>query len=71
MVRLAAVLVDPDGRIALWNRGAEELFGHRTEAVQGRTARGLLPTVPSLRPGAMRRGDAFDTLDDLTTVGAW
>ncbi|WP_327068031.1 SpoIIE family protein phosphatase [Kitasatospora sp. NBC_01302] len=74
MVRLAAVLVDPDGRIALWNRGAEELFGHRTETVQGRTARGLLPTVPSARPGsatAHRRGDAFDTLDDQTTVGAW
>ncbi|MBB4924417.1 ATP-binding SpoIIE family protein phosphatase [Kitasatospora kifunensis] len=75
MVRLAAVLVDPDGRIALWNRGAEELFGHRTEMVQGRTARGLLPAAPHPRPGAcataVHRGDAFDTLDDLTTSGAW
>ncbi|MEY9943724.1 SpoIIE family protein phosphatase [Kitasatospora sp. GAS1066B] len=76
MVRLAAVLVDPDGRIALWNRGAEELFGHRTETVQGRTAGGLLPAVEprSLTRAPLaagRRCDAFDTLDDLTRAGAW
>ena len=76
MVRLAAVLIDPDGRIALWNRGAEELFGHRTEVVQGRTASGLLPAVEprSLAEAPMaagRRCDAFDTLDDLTRTGAW
>ncbi|GAA1966006.1 ATP-binding SpoIIE family protein phosphatase [Kitasatospora viridis] len=76
MVRLAAVLIDPDGRIALWSRAAEELFGHRTEAVQGRAASGLLPAVeprvPSEAPSpAGRRCDAFDTLDDLTGAGAW
>ncbi|PYC87565.1 PAS domain S-box protein [Streptomyces tateyamensis] len=76
MVRLAAVLIDPDGRIARWNRTAEELFGHRTEAVQGRAASGLLPAVEPrqatdpLLPTA-RRCDAFDTLDDLTAGGAW
>ncbi|WP_063774826.1 PAS domain-containing protein [Kitasatospora azatica] len=76
MVRLAAVLIDPDGRIAWWSRGAEELFGHRTEAVQGRPAGGLLPAVEprSLADSpisAGRRCDAFDTLDDLTAGGAW
>ncbi|MGF1431367.1 SpoIIE family protein phosphatase [Kitasatospora sp. LaBMicrA B282] len=83
MVRLAAVLVDPDGRIALWNRAAEELFGHRTEVVQGRTATGLLPAMEPRATGfgtdvgredpdgAGRRCDAFDTLDDLTALGAW
>ncbi|MFE9422394.1 SpoIIE family protein phosphatase [Kitasatospora sp. NPDC006697] len=76
MVRLAAVLVDQDGRIALWSRAAEELFGHRSETVQGRAATGLLPAVeprvPSEAPGtAGRRCDAFDTLDDLTAAGAW
>lgn len=76
MVRLAAVLIDPDGRIALWTRAAEELFGHRTGAVQDRPARGLLPAVePRIASGpplpAARRCDAFDTLDDLTRTGAW
>lgn len=76
MVRLAAVLIDPDGRIALWNRGAEELFGHRTETVQGRTAGGLLPAVEPRSLSAApvvagRRCDAFDTLDDLTRSGGW
>lgn len=79
LVRLAAVLVDPDGRIAHWNRAAEELFGHRAEVAFGRTASGLLPAV-ELRPetlpratGPARRCDALDTLDDLTQTGpsAW
>ncbi|MFF2817833.1 SpoIIE family protein phosphatase [Kitasatospora cineracea] len=73
LLRVAAVLVDPDGRIALWNRTAEELFGHRAEAVLGRTAHGLLPAVEP-RPdgsGPAHRCDAFDTLDDLTLDGPW
>ncbi|MFI9270060.1 SpoIIE family protein phosphatase [Kitasatospora sp. NPDC052896] len=52
MVRLAAVLVDPDGRIAGWTRGAEELFGHRSETVRGRPATGLLPAIEPHGPGA-------------------
>ncbi|MER5861793.1 SpoIIE family protein phosphatase [Kitasatospora sp. NPDC002040] len=79
LVRLAAVLVDPDGRIAYWNRAAEELFGHRAEVAFGRTASGLLPAVeprPETLPrsaGSARRCDALDTLDDLTQTGsaAW
>ncbi|WP_344446638.1 PAS domain-containing protein, partial [Kitasatospora nipponensis] len=76
MVRLAAVLVDPDGRIALWNRAAEELFGHRTETVRGRTATGLLPALEPRTAGdaqgaAARRCDAFGTLEDLTRTEAW
>ncbi len=73
LLRVAAVLVDPDGRIALWNRTAEELFGHRAEAVLGRTAHGLLPALEP-RPdgsGPAHRCDAFDTLDDLTLDGPW
>ncbi|GAA2134307.1 hypothetical protein GCM10009760_11440 [Kitasatospora kazusensis] len=80
LLRIASVLVDPDGRIALWNRAAEELFGHRAEVACGRNASGLLPAVeprPEI-PGARRDGpvplregrrcDALDTLDDLTRL---
>ncbi|MDH6127615.1 SpoIIE family protein phosphatase [Kitasatospora sp. GP82] len=72
LLRLASVLVDPDGRIAQWNRAAEELFGHRAEVACGRTASGLLPALEpraetAARPAtAARRCDAFDTLNDLT-----
>jgi serine phosphatase RsbU (regulator of sigma subunit)/anti-sigma regulatory factor (Ser/Thr protein kinase) len=74
LLRVAAVLVDPDGRIDQWNRAAEELFGHRAEVTRGRTASGLLPAIeprPETAPprGApARRCDALDTLDDLTQV---
>lgn len=73
LLRVASVLVDADGRIALWNRAAEEIFGHRAEVAHGRTASGLLPAVEPRpetgvpRPGApAHRCDALDTLDDLT-----
>ncbi|MFF0389718.1 SpoIIE family protein phosphatase [Kitasatospora sp. NPDC004615] len=73
LLRAAAVLVDPDGRIAVWNRTAEELFGHRAAVAAGRTANGLLPAVcPRHDPGSPEhRCDAFDTLDDLATDGPW
>ncbi|MFC9325773.1 SpoIIE family protein phosphatase [Kitasatospora sp. NPDC057015] len=82
LLRLAAVLVDEDGRIVHWNRAAEELFGHRAEVAHGRTASGLLPAFePRTGPHALsdgarqpagRRCDAFDTLDDLTQLDtAW
>ncbi|MFJ1753674.1 SpoIIE family protein phosphatase [Kitasatospora sp. NPDC088134] len=73
LLRVAAVLVDPDGRIALWNRTAEELFGHRAEVALGRTAHGLLPAVEPRQDSAApaHRCDAFDTLDDLTLHGPW
>ena len=51
LVRLASLLIDPDGRIAYWSRSAEELFGHRSDTVLGRTASGLL-AVPRARPEA-------------------
>ncbi|RKE20336.1 SpoIIE family protein phosphatase [Streptomyces sp. TLI_171] len=73
LLRVAAVLVDPDGRIAMWNRTAEELFGHRAEVALGRTAHGLLPAVEPRQDSAApaHRCDAFDTLDDLTLNGPW
>ncbi|QMU66865.1 SpoIIE family protein phosphatase [Streptacidiphilus sp. P02-A3a] len=81
LVRLAALMVDPDGRLTLWNRAAEELFGHRRDEVFDRTASGLLPLArhhgDSPLPGAQaaadqpgatgRLGDALDQLDDLTS----
>ena len=81
LVRLAALMVDPDGRLTLWNRAAEELFGHRRDEVFDRTASGLLPLarnnggspLPSAPPGTDqpaatgRLGDALDQLDDLTS----
>ncbi|WP_354641602.1 SpoIIE family protein phosphatase [Kitasatospora camelliae] len=76
LLRVAAVLIDPDGRIAQWNRTAEELFGHRAEVACGRTASGLLPAVEPRAetepppPGGARPCDAFDTLDDLTCGGS-
>ncbi len=79
LVRLAVVLVDRDGRIAQWSRAAEELFGHRAEAVHDRPAAGLLPAAeprsvpgPAALPAAGRRRDTFDTLAELTADGtAW
>ncbi|MDY0812493.1 SpoIIE family protein phosphatase [Kitasatospora purpeofusca] len=77
LVRLAVVLVDREGRIGQWNRAAEELFGHRAEAVHDRPAAGLLPVagprgVPGRTgPGATgRRRDTFTTLTELTSDGA-
>ena len=50
VLRLAVLCVDPDGRISYWNRGAEELFGHRWEHVFGHRASGLLTPLRRLRP---------------------
>jgi GAF domain-containing protein len=75
VLRLAVLCVDPDGRISYWNRGAEELFGHRWEHVFGHRASGLLtPLRPSAGPGGVRTAaphqDTLDLLDDLTDP-AW
>ena len=67
LVRVASLMVDPDGRLTHWNRAAEELFGHRRDEVFDRSATGLLPlarTGPGNSSG--RVGDALDHLDDLT-----
>ncbi|MFI0717911.1 SpoIIE family protein phosphatase [Streptomyces sp. NPDC021224] len=75
LLRLAVLCVDPDGRISYWNRGAEELFGHRWEHVFGHRASGLL-TPTRTAAGALHtasgttRQDTLDVLDDLTT-SAW
>ncbi|MEV7782910.1 SpoIIE family protein phosphatase [Kitasatospora sp. NPDC088351] len=76
LVRLALVLVDREGRIAQWSRGAEELFGHRAEVTHGRPATGLLPAAeprsvpgPAASPAVRRRRDALDTLAELTAGG--
>ncbi|MDJ0340262.1 SpoIIE family protein phosphatase [Streptomyces sp. H10-C2] len=60
LLRLAVLCVDPDGRVSYWNRGAEELFGHRWEGVFGHRASGLLTAS-----GAPHQ-DTLDLLDDLT-----
>ncbi|SHL61665.1 SpoIIE family protein phosphatase [Actinacidiphila paucisporea] len=75
LLRLAVLCVDPDGRISYWNRGAEELFGHRWEHVFGHRASGLLTparTAAGATPTASgtARQDTLDVLDDLTT-SAW
>ena len=73
VVRLAALMIDPDGRVCHWNRAAEEVFGHRRDDVFDRPASGLLPlarTAPSASsPGSSggRLGNALDRLDDLTS----
>lgn len=33
--RYALFLIDPSGRLMCWNRGAEKLFGYRTDEVVG------------------------------------
>ncbi|MDI5964304.1 SpoIIE family protein phosphatase [Streptantibioticus silvisoli] len=68
LLRLAVVSVDTEGRVAHWNRGAEELFGHRWEAVFGHSATGLLSTPTPGRDG--RQNDVFGLLDGLT-VASW
>ncbi|MFJ6211994.1 SpoIIE family protein phosphatase [Streptomyces sp. NPDC092296] len=72
LVRLASLVVDPDGCVAHWSRSAEELFGHRSDAVLGRAATGLLP-VHETRPGAIGLGrDALDLLGEHTAAtGCW
>ncbi|WUH92158.1 SpoIIE family protein phosphatase [Streptomyces sp. NBC_00433] len=75
LLRLAVLCVDPDGRISYWNRGAEELFGHRWEHVFGHHASGLLTPARSAAgatPSASGTAhqDVLDVLDDLTT-SAW
>jgi serine phosphatase RsbU (regulator of sigma subunit) len=57
--------VDPEGRIAYWNRGAEELFGHRWEHVFGQRASGLLSPARSAARSTVRH-DTLDVLDELT-----
>ncbi|WP_084724660.1 ATP-binding SpoIIE family protein phosphatase [Streptacidiphilus melanogenes] len=59
LARLAALVVDSDGRLTHWNLGAEELFGHRRNEVLDRTTTGLLPLA------GKASGDALDHLDDL------
>ncbi|MER5349715.1 SpoIIE family protein phosphatase [Kitasatospora sp. NPDC002551] len=79
LVRLALVLVDRGGRVAQWSRAAEELFGHRADAVHDRPAAGLLPAAdprsvpgPAALPATGRRRDTFATLTQLTAPGtAW
>jgi GAF domain-containing protein len=59
LARLAALVVDSDGRLTHWNLGAEELFGHRRNEVLDCTTTGLLPLA------GKAAGDALDHLDDL------
>jgi PAS domain S-box-containing protein len=63
-LRLAVLSVDADGNISYWNRGAEELFGHRWDSVFGHPASGLLA------PHGVERQDPLDLLDDLAQP-AW
>ncbi|MBM9505904.1 SpoIIE family protein phosphatase [Streptomyces sp. KK5PA1] len=75
LLRLAVLCVDPEGRISYWNRGAEELFGHRWEHVFGHRASGLLtatrpPAGIAGLPAAAPHQDTLDLLDDLTQ-SAW
>ncbi|UWE07324.1 PAS domain-containing protein [Actinacidiphila bryophytorum] len=75
LLRLAVLCVDPDGRISYWNRGAEELFGHRWEHVFGHRASGLLTATRAAAGAAPTASgtahqDTLDVLDDLTT-SAW
>ena len=70
VVRLAALMIDPDGRVCHWNRAAEEVFGHRRDDVFDRPSSGLLPlarTAPSTSASTGRLGSALDQLDDLTS----
>ncbi|GGO86096.1 ATP-binding SpoIIE family protein phosphatase [Wenjunlia tyrosinilytica] len=64
LLRLAVLSVDPDGRVSYWNRGAEELFGHRWEGVFGRRASGLLPAVAVPLPVPPRQRPANEPRDN-------
>lgn len=71
LLRLAVLCVDPGGSVSYWNRGAEDLFGHRWEGVVGRRASGLVGTTGTrLGTTGTPPEDALDLLDDLTRP-AW
>ncbi|MGW1541880.1 SpoIIE family protein phosphatase [Streptomyces sp. NPDC002309] len=65
VLNVAAVLLDPDGRIALWSPQAEILFGYRAEEALGRHAGRLLideedlETVLGLFAQVMRDGESW------------
>jgi PAS domain S-box-containing protein len=39
----AVIVADPEGRIRLWNRGAEILFGHPAAEVLGKSLDIIIP----------------------------
>jgi PAS domain S-box-containing protein len=44
----AIVFADRDGRVALWNGGAEAMFGHRADEIMGKSLESIIPE--RLRP---------------------
>ena len=73
-----ALVIRPDGRIAIVNRQLEQLFGYRREELVGQPVGevlpGGLPDLPSTRPGASRRaalrrdGSQFPIEIGLSTI---
>ncbi|MEU3894944.1 SpoIIE family protein phosphatase [Streptomyces sp. NPDC045251] len=59
-VPLAVVVVDRDGLVSHWSRGARRLFALPKEEAIGRPAPDLLP-VSGVLPGSEDAGDAYDS----------
>ncbi|MFH8238504.1 SpoIIE family protein phosphatase [Streptomyces sp. NPDC018321] len=59
-VPLAVVVVDRDGLVSHWSRGARRLFALPKEQAIGRPAPDLLP-VSGVLPGTEDAGDAYDS----------
>lgn len=62
-IPLAVVVVDREGLVSHWSRGARRLFGVSREEALGRPALDLLPVS-----GALPDDDAYDAADDGTTT---
>ncbi len=71
----AVVIVDAQGMILYWNRGAERIFGHRAADVTGTTLDVIIPDRLRQRHwdgfrSAMARGTTRYADDDLLAVPA-
>ncbi|MEU5886989.1 SpoIIE family protein phosphatase [Streptomyces sp. NPDC047461] len=65
-IPLAVVVVDRDGLVSHWSRGARRLFGATKEQALGRPAADLLPVA-----GALPDLDDLDDLDDPMPYGVY
>jgi PAS domain S-box-containing protein len=63
----AILVLDPEGRIRLWNRGASDTFGYTAEEILGRPYEVLLPSGTQIEPSLGDPLAVHGTARDLRT----